>query len=58
MHPQLNYIVARQRGADLQTAAERVQLASPARRPSSTRPLARLRAQLIRLTARSAPAEV
>jgi hypothetical protein len=55
MNAQLNYIVAQQRIADLQRAAERARLASDAgavRRNSNQ--FIRLSAQLTRLTARLA----
>ena len=59
MNPQLNYILAQQRIADLQRAADHARLATDAsnrrRDTRDSRPIARLGAQLARLTARLAP---
>jgi hypothetical protein len=59
MNAQLNYIVAQQRIADLQRAAQRARLASDAgtgrRNSRDSNRITRLSARLARLTARLAP---
>jgi hypothetical protein len=59
MNPHLTYILAQQRIADLQRAAEQARLAADARTrrrgSRDSNPISRLRARLARLTARLAP---